>query len=108
MAHRLGGGGKEMGAILERAVLPAGQAQPHLMNEGGGLKRMTRRSARHFICGKLAQIRIDQRQQVIGGPRFATLNILKNAGHVAQQGTITRYSDLAPDYYKLQEKQGAH
>jgi hypothetical protein len=87
MAHGLGGGGEEMGAIFKGRVFAADQAHPDLMHQGGGLERVTRRAVGHFIRRELAQFRIDQRQQLIGGLRVAVLDGLKNAGHVAQSST---------------------
>ena len=74
MAHGLGSGGKEMGAIFKGRVFAADQAQPDLMHQGGGLESMTRRAVRHFIRRELTQFRIDQRQQFIGGLRVTVLN----------------------------------
>lgn len=41
MAHGFGGGGEEMGTIIEGWVFAADEAQPDLMNQGGGLQRVT-------------------------------------------------------------------
>ncbi len=84
MAHGLGGGGEEMGATIKGRVFAADEAHPDLMHQGGGLEGVTRRTVGHFIRRELAQFRIDQRQQLIGGLRIAVLDGLKNAGHVAQ------------------------
>ena len=84
MAHGLGRGGEEMRAIFESRVFFADQAHPDLMHQGGGLERVTGRIMGHFVSGELAQFRIDQRQELIGGFRIAVLDGLKNAGHVTQ------------------------
>ena len=96
MPHGLGGGGKEMRAIFEGRVVVPDQAHPDLMHQGSGLEGVARRALGHFIRRQLAQFRIDQRQQLIGGLRVAALDGLKNAGHVAQSTesyqTLRRYS----------------
>jgi hypothetical protein len=84
MAHGLGGGGEEMGAIFEGRVVAADEAQPNLMHQSGGLEGVTCGAVGHLIRRELAQLRINQRQQLIGGLGVAVLDGLKNAGHVAQ------------------------
>jgi hypothetical protein len=84
MAHGLGRGGEEMGAIFESRVFAADETHPHLMHQGGGLERVTRRAMGHFIRRQFAQFRIDERQQFIGGFRIAVLDFPENARHVTQ------------------------
>jgi len=68
MAHRLRGSGEEMSAIFEGRVVASDEAQPDLMHQGGGLERVTRREVGHLIRREFAQFRIDQWQQLVGGP----------------------------------------
>jgi hypothetical protein len=84
MAHGLGGGGKKVGAIFERRVVPADETKPDFMHQGGGLEGVTGRVVRHFIRRQLAQFCIDQRQQFIGGPGVTALDGFQNAGNIAQ------------------------
>ena len=82
MPHGLGGGSEEMGAILKSRVFAADQAQPDLMHQCGGLQRVARSALRHFISRQLAQLRIDQRQQFIGGLGIALLHGFEDARHL--------------------------
>jgi hypothetical protein len=58
---------------------------------------MTRRAVGHLIRRELAHFRIDQRQQLIGGLRIAMLDLPKNARHIAQRGTITKFRGAATE-----------
>jgi hypothetical protein len=49
------------------AVLIAHQSQPGLVNERGGLKRLTRRFQRHLGRRQSAQLIIDHRQEFLCG-----------------------------------------
>ena len=82
-AHGFGGGGEKVGATVPLDIFPAGEPQPRLMDERGGLQRLVRRFVGHLVGGELAQFFIDQRQQFIGGFGVAVFDGLQNLGDVA-------------------------
>jgi hypothetical protein len=44
------------------------------VDKGGGLERLPGRLAGEFLRGQLAQLRVDQREQLPGGVRVALLD----------------------------------
>jgi hypothetical protein len=77
-AHGLGGSGEKMGAILpDRLFVPA-EAEPRLMNQRGGLKRLARIFARHLLRGEFAQFVIDQRQKFVRRSGVTVLDLLEH------------------------------
>src|SRR5438552_15653262 len=62
MPHGLGGGSEEMSAPGESPWLVSSQAQPGLVNQGGGLEGVTRSLPSHFLRGQFPQFLIDQRE----------------------------------------------
>src|SRR6266567_9461947 len=65
MPHGFGGGSEEMSAPGKSAWLVPGQAQPGLVNQGGGLEGVTWRLPSHFVRGQFPQFLIDQRKQFL-------------------------------------------
>jgi hypothetical protein len=82
-AHRLGGGGEEMSAAVPTpGVAPSDQPKVCLMNEGGGLERVVGRLAGHSRGGELAQLVVDEREQVSGGPAISGRRGIEKTGHI--------------------------
>jgi hypothetical protein len=81
-AHRLGSSGKEMCTVGESSVA---ESQPGLVNEGRGLKRVARLFASHFGTGELAELGIDEREQLLAGAGIAALDGSEKAGDVAHR-----------------------
>src|SRR5262249_23011861 len=75
-AHRLSGGGKEMGAPGELWVVVAHQPQPGFMHQRRGLQGISRGLIRHPGSCELAQLLINQREQFISRPGVAALDSL--------------------------------
>jgi len=65
--HSFGGRGEEMGAVRKFRISISDQPKPGLMHERRGLQSVSRRFIRPFSRMQLAQLTIDQRQQLIGG-----------------------------------------
>ncbi len=51
-AHRLGGGGEEMGAFVPFLILVADQPQPGFVNERGRLQGLADCFAGHLVCSQ--------------------------------------------------------
>src|SRR5204863_775691 len=73
-AHGLGGGGEEVSAAVPLLrLLAADEAEVCLVNQRGGLKRLPGLLLGQFRGGELAQLVVDQRQQLGRGLRIAGL-----------------------------------
>jgi hypothetical protein len=69
-AHGLGHRRKEVAAVGPQPLLTAsGQAQVSFVNEGCDLEGLPRLLVGQELAGPLAQLRINQRQQLAGGVR---------------------------------------
>src|SRR6266699_3264298 len=90
MAHGFGGGSEEMSAPGKSAWLVPGQAQPGLVNQGGGLEGVTWSLPSHFVRGQFPQFLIDQRQQFLRGLLIAARHGFENAGDVAHVRRIAK------------------
>ena len=77
--HRLGGGAEKMGAIFENLIT---ETQPCLMDEGGRLERVALLFARHLGGSKLAELSVDQRDQIAGGVVLTAADGMKQERHV--------------------------
>ena len=74
-AHRFGRGGDEVPPIVPvRFVLRADQAQVGLVDQGGGLQRLPGGLVGHLVVGELAQLLVDEGQQLLRGRRIALLD----------------------------------
>ena len=73
-AHRLRGRAEEVGAVLPGLVLGSHQAQPGLVNERGGLKRLAGHLDRHSGRREVPQFPIHERQQFLRDLRVAPLH----------------------------------
>src|SRR5665213_2541368 len=80
--HRLGGRREEVSAILPARIIFANQAKIRLVHQGGRLQRMSGRFSGHAMPGQLAQLIINQRQQLAGGLGLATVDGLEDLRHV--------------------------
>ena len=90
-AHGFSRGGEKMGAILPGGLLVPAEAKPRLVNQRGGLKRLARSFAGHLLRGEFAQFVIDQRQQPVGRPGIARLDLLQHDREVAHEKTNTGF-----------------
>ena len=66
------------------------QAQVGLVDQGGGLERLARLLLGQPLRRQLAQLVVDQRQQLLGGVRVALLDGRQDAGHVAHRRCTSR------------------
>ncbi len=88
-AHRLGGSGEEVRAILKlRFAVAANQSQPSFVNERGGLKRVARGLIGHSVRGQPSKIFVNQRQQFIGGFGIALYRALQDVRDVAHSARV--------------------
>jgi hypothetical protein len=88
-----GPGGEEVvSAVLGRCFLLADQAQVGLVNQGGGLKRLSRRPEAQLLCGERAQLVVDQRQKLAGVLRVA----LRDSGPDARGTATTTRTSTSP------------
>ena len=95
-AHGLGGGGKEMPAVVPvRVGLPGltsgarHETQVGLVNQGRGLECLTRPLLGQLLRRQLAQLVIDQGQKLVGGVRVALFDGGQDACDVAHGPRIT-------------------
>ena len=68
-----------MGAIFEN-LIP--ETQPCLMDEGGRLERVALLLARHLGGSKLAELGVDQRDQIAAGVVLTAADGMKQERHV--------------------------
>ena len=52
------------------------------MDQGGGLKRLTRRHAAQFLNGEVAEFVVDQGQELLGGLRVSLLHGREDLRHI--------------------------
>ncbi len=52
------------------------------MDQGGGLKRLTRRHAAQFLDGEVAEFVVDQGQELLGGLRVSLLDGREDLRHI--------------------------
>ena len=83
------------------ALLRVHQPQVRLVDQGRGLERLARLLLGQPLRGQLAQLVVDQRQQLLGGVRVALLDGGQDAGDLAHwhyleagtsRGTSSPYS----------------
>src|SRR5262245_21760461 len=73
--YRLSGGGEEMTAVVPVRLLPTtDQTQVGFVNQGGGVERLARLLLGQLLRRQLAQLVVDQRQQLPGCVRIALLD----------------------------------
>ncbi len=77
-AHRFGGGGKEVRAILPVRLGIAAQPQPGFVDERGGLQGLPRPFARHFRGGELPQFLVHKRQNFFRRARIALMGAVQD------------------------------
>jgi hypothetical protein len=66
-AHGFGSHVEKVGAIVERAVVTALEAQPGLVHQCGGLQRVAGRFAGHLERREFAELLVDRDQQLACG-----------------------------------------
>src|SRR5262249_31716901 len=95
-AHGLRCGGKEMSASVP-VLLCAGadQAQIGLVDQGGGLERLSRLLVGELLGGELAQLVVDQRKEMLRGRGVALLAGTKDLCDVRQLVSVCRSSRAA-------------
>ena len=85
-----GGGAEEVGAVLPGGLVGAHQADVGLVDQGGGLQRLPRPFLGELLSGQLAQLVVDQWQQLPRGAGVALLEGGQDARDlVAHGGTGT-------------------
>ena len=83
-----------MGAILPRGLFVPAEAQPCLMHQSGGLKRLAGWFARHLPRGNPAQLIVHQRQKPVGHLRIPSLHLLEDKREVAHAPLNIKWSRL--------------
>ena len=81
--HRFARCAEEVGAVLPVRLLTPTQPQPRFVDERGRLEGLARLLIRHPHGSKLAQLLVNQREQIFGGFGIAFLNTPEKARHVA-------------------------
>jgi hypothetical protein len=71
--HRLGRGGKEVGAVLPGGLLITAKPQPCLMHERGWLQRLSGRFARHLGRRQPAKLVVYEHQNLLRGLRVVLI-----------------------------------
>ena len=89
--HRLGRGGEEMAPTVPLPVVGRPD-EPYvsLVNQGGGLKRLPGSLLGQSMCGQLAELVVDERQELVGRPCVAFLDGRKDAGDLVHIGPEPR------------------
>ena len=87
-AHGFGSGGEKMGAAIPLLVFVADEPQPGFMHQRGGLQRLSGCFVRHLRRRQLAQLLIDQREQIPGGLLVAVLDRVEDLRDVAHRPSI--------------------
>ena len=72
-----------MGAVLELRIFLAHQTHPGLVNQRGGLERLTGRFVGHLVRRQFAQLLVHQREQFVGGVGIAFLDGSQDMSDVA-------------------------
>ncbi len=82
--HRFGGGTEEMSAIFKNLIA---EAQPRLVDERGRLERVAISLASHFSRSELAELGVNQRDQIAGGVIFTAADGVQQERHIIR-GTV--------------------
>jgi hypothetical protein len=82
-AHGFGGGGEEMCAVLPRRLRLAAEAEPRFVDECGGLQGLVGGFARHAGGGQLAQLIVNEGQQLVGRLDLAASDAAEEVREVA-------------------------
>ena len=80
-AHRLGRGGEEVAPAVPSGVFGPHQPKIRFVNQRRGLERLARRFSGEFLRGQAAQFGVDQREQLLRGPRVALLDGREDSGY---------------------------
>src|SRR5439155_3487169 len=95
--HGLGGGGEEVpAAVPVWGLLDIDQADVGFVDQGGGLQRLAWPFVRHLFGRQLAQLVVDQRQELLRGVRVAFLQRRQDAGDIAHTVKDNRRGDHLP------------
>ena len=82
-AHGRGRHAEEVLSIRELSFrLIADQTQVGFVDQRGSVERLPRPLLRQLLGGELAQLLVDQRQELLGGVRVALFEVGQDAGHV--------------------------
>src|SRR5262249_13380457 len=85
-AHGLGTGSEEVTAVLPVGLcVTAKQAQVGLVDEGGGVQRLSRRFVSQPVGGQPAQVVVDQGQELRRGVRVAGRDGVEKRSEVAHR-----------------------
>jgi hypothetical protein len=77
-AHGFGGSGEEVATARELTI--ADQTQVRLMDQGCGVEGLAGLLLGQLLCRLLAQLVVDQRQQLLGGVRVTLLDGIQHPG----------------------------
>ena len=86
--HGLGRGGEEVAAAVPvpGSLSASDQPEVRLVDQGRGLERLAGLLLRQLLGGQLAQLVVDQRQELLGRLRVALLDGREDAGDVVHAG----------------------
>ncbi len=87
-----GRGGEEVSAAAE--LLIPDESQVRFVDEGGGVERVARPFLRHPRRGELAQLAVDERQQVARGAAVAGRGSNQDLGHISHATNHNAHVDL--------------
>ena len=91
--HGLGGGGKEVSPAVpvrrSRCRSPLHQPEVGLVDQSRGLERLSWFLLSQFLGGKLPQLVVDQRQELLGGVRIALLDLIQDPRYFGHAGNRT-------------------
>lgn len=76
-SHRLSRGGEKLGAVLPLGLRGTSEPEPGLMNESGGLKRVSRALVGHLGRGEFAQLAVNERKDFIRGASIPSISALQ-------------------------------
>jgi hypothetical protein len=82
LAHGVSGEADEVGAVIPVDVF-AGQAEIGLVDERGGLERVVGALAAHVGPGEAVELRVDEREQAVGGGGVAIVHGFEKLGDFA-------------------------
>ena len=87
-AHGLGSRGKEMGESIPLLAQVANEANPCLVHQCCRLQGMARGLICHLGGRQLAQLAVNEREQVLGGLLVALVESVEDLGDVGDEQTI--------------------
>ena len=85
---------KKWTLFSQRTASPPHQAQVRLVDERGGLQRLTRSLPCELAAGQATQLVVDRRQKPVGGLTVPLDDLLEDSRNVVHQGPMVAVSTL--------------